>query len=171
MGGGVGENYLPQESSTVLSKSSKLAWAPPITPIVQATSLWARLWFSLCLHLVSQPPFQVITAKSLIHTFCYKRNVPLAHTYSTYPWHEDLSNSKSKSPYPSPQSFLFKIIQHVLLPLHILHSCENLVTPSFEAWKGTPFGYILIYAITGNTPWAYTWSPLLPLKTGSHIKI
>ena len=45
MGGGVGENYLPQESSTVLSKSSKLAWAPPVTPIVQATSLWARLWF------------------------------------------------------------------------------------------------------------------------------
>ena len=45
MGGGVGENYLPQESSTVLSKSSKLAWAPPITPVVQATSLWARLWF------------------------------------------------------------------------------------------------------------------------------
>ena len=45
VGGGVGENYLPQESSTVLSKSSKLAWAPPITPVVQATSLWARLWF------------------------------------------------------------------------------------------------------------------------------
>ena len=45
MGGGVGENYLPQESSTVLSKSSKLAWAPPITPVVQATSLLARLWF------------------------------------------------------------------------------------------------------------------------------
>ena len=45
MGGGVGENYLPRESSRVLSKSSKVAWAPPITLIVQATSLWARLWF------------------------------------------------------------------------------------------------------------------------------
>ena len=34
-----------KESSTALSKSSKLTWAPPITPVVQATSLWARLWF------------------------------------------------------------------------------------------------------------------------------
>ena len=70
-----------------------------------------------------------------------------------------------------PDPFLFKIIQLILLPLHILHSCENLVTLSFDAWKCTLFGYILIYAVTGNTPCADTWSPLLPLKTDSQIKI
>ena len=144
-------------------KTFKTRLSPPVTPVVQATSLWARLGF-FRLHPSSVP--------SPLPGNYYKVSYTPFTTWKMYPLliPTQLILGMKISISFTLILFIQNHTTYFVTPSYT-PACENLVTLSFEAWVCTPFGYILIYAIMGSTPWAYSWSPLLPLKTGSQINI